>query len=129
MCFDDHRVANEDDNRPSTDPAAVSSAIDYCGLLAKLKPSIALAAGRKAAREYNRKWYLRNRNKKMSYSVYRRALERGDLIRPAQCEKCGGDQGGIEGHHCDYDKPLDVMWLCRLCHKKWHRDNGKALNG
>lgn len=125
MCLDE----NEGDPRRLTDPASAPGVTAFNALLRKLKPAIALAAGRKAAREYNRQHYLRNRNRNLSRSIYRRALERGDLIRPSQCEQCGGTTGGVEGHHCDYDKPLDVLWLCRLCHKKWHRDNGKALNG
>jgi hypothetical protein len=29
-------------------------------------------------------------------------------------------------HHPDYAKPLDVMWLCKLCHETWHRIHGDA---
>lgn len=54
------------------------------------------------------------------------AIEEGHLVRPDQCEDCGGG-GQILGHHDDYSKPLDVRWLCNSCHRKWHNKN-EALN-
>lgn len=55
------------------------------------------------------------------------ALRRGELTRPDCCEQCG--RGGtakdgrslIQGHHDDYNKPLDVRWLCQSCHHEWHK--------
>lgn len=58
-----------------------------------------------------------------------KAIQRGVLIRPVRCEKCNGTQeysdgrNGIQAHHCDYDKPLDIMWLCQKCHHEWHINN------
>lgn len=40
--------------------------------------------------------------------------------RPKHCERCGGAPGGIEAHHDDYAKPLEVRWLCRSCHIRHH---------
>ena len=34
------------------------------------------------------------------------------------CVICGNPKS--EGHHEDYDKPLDVVWLCRLHHRLYH---------
>lgn len=50
------------------------------------------------------------------------AVRNGFLKKPQYCEKCLLDKK-LHGHHCDYNKPLDVMWLCPRCHKDWHKDN------
>lgn len=50
----------------------------------------------------------------------KRAVEKGILIRPDTCERCGRRWKTI-AHHSDYDKPFDVMWLCSSCHMKIHR--------
>lgn len=47
-------------------------------------------------------------------------LQKGTLIRPTKCSVCQSE-GRIEGHHPDYSKPLEVMWLCTRCHVKEHK--------
>lgn len=51
------------------------------------------------------------------------AIYHGDLTPPAVCQKCG-KFATVDGHHEDYSKPLDVIWLCRDCHKKEHKRDG-----
>jgi hypothetical protein len=46
------------------------------------------------------------------------AKVRGGHIARKPCEKCGNPEA--EGHHEDYDKPLDVVWLCRQHHAERH---------
>lgn len=52
------------------------------------------------------------------YGIYRYALRRGDLVR-GPCAVCGEPK--TEGHHTDYTKPLDVVWLCPEHHREEHR--------
>lgn len=60
------------------------------------------------------------------------AIERGKVERKRICESCGNSgifkdgRTAIQAHHCDYNKPLDVMWLCQKCHHAWHKKN-KAI--
>lgn len=48
----------------------------------------------------------------------RYAMRTGRLNRQP-CERCGSLKA--EAHHPDYDKPLDVKWLCRKCHSEEHK--------
>lgn len=48
------------------------------------------------------------------------ALLNGTLTKGV-CQVCGSAE--VEAHHCDYNKPLDVMWLCRDHHAQWHKNN------
>jgi ribosomal protein S27AE len=50
--------------------------------------------------------------------VYR-AVKSGKLKKPTHCENCG-EAKRLVGHHDDYDKPLDVRWLCLSCHRRFH---------
>lgn len=48
------------------------------------------------------------------------AVRIGAITRPDTCEKCK-QQKKITAHHEDYLKPLNVRWLCHLCHAEEHR--------
>lgn len=52
------------------------------------------------------------------------ALAYGHVIRPQACESCHGPNP--QGHHPDYAKPLEVMWLCRRCHGAEHHKENAA---
>lgn len=42
-------------------------------------------------------------------------LKVGNIVKPTQCSNCDSPDR-LDGHHNDYSKPLDVVWLCRPCH-------------
>jgi len=67
-----------------------------------------------------RLWQARNREKINVHAKVHRAVKNGSLVRKECCERCGL-KCKTEGHHKDYSKPLDVMWLCRKCHAMNHR--------
>ena len=49
------------------------------------------------------------------------AVSRGTILKPSICSLCGREFKSIhiQAHHEDYSKPLDVIWLCRWCHKDY----------
>jgi len=53
------------------------------------------------------------------------ALASGRLSRSEACSTCSGP-GPIEAHHPDYDRPLDVVWLCHACHMRCHARSADA---
>jgi hypothetical protein len=62
------------------------------------------------------------RNK--AYLALAKARQEG-LIQKKPCEACGEPKA--QAHHDDYDKPLEVMWLCGSCHHKWHNKYGRGV--
>lgn len=68
-----------------------------------------------------------SRARKEAHRILERAVAAGTVTRPDQCEECGGatafkdERAGIDAHHDDYSKPLEVRWLCRKCHHAAHR--------
>ncbi len=47
----------------------------------------------------------------------------GNIKRPEKCPECKRETK-VHAHHHDYSKPLDVYWLCSICHGKRHRQFG-----
>lgn len=60
----------------------------------------------------------KNPLRQVARNAVRNALRDGRITR-GDCHFCGTDKN-IEGHHNDYSKPLDVVWLCKRCHRKLH---------
>ena len=53
--------------------------------------------------------------------VTARAIQQGYLTR-SPCEVCCTKED-VQAHHDDYNKPLDVRWLCRKHHQEHHKNN------
>jgi hypothetical protein len=79
------------------------------------------------ARYLRRKEYVYKTSKAMilkypeKYTCRNRfyAAVRDKKIIRQPCEKCG--KPNAQGHHLDYSKPFDVVWLCSNHHGEIHR--------
>ena len=67
----------------------------------------------------NRAWRAEDTRRQKCHYAVRQAILDGSLLK-SPCERCG-DLNTL-AHHEDYDKPLDVMWLCQPCHKQRHKE-------
>lgn len=54
-------------------------------------------------------------------------VAKGTMKKAEACEDCGSTTRKLTGHHEDYEKPLDVTWLCYECHGKRHRKEDHEL--
>jgi hypothetical protein len=62
------------------------------------------------------KWTAKYPERRQAAIHVMHALRDGKLKRGSRCERCARE-GRIEGHHRDYSKPLEVEWLCPVCHE------------
>jgi len=66
------------------------------------------------------RWKKRNAHKSAVHSLVCWAIKAKVMHRKENCEECG-IYCKTNAHHEDYSKPMEVQWLCRLCHGKKHR--------
>lgn len=59
--------------------------------------------------------------KETARQVLRSAVADGKIIKPTKCQRCYQEKK-LHGHHEDYSKPLDVLWLCAVCHAAAHKE-------
>lgn len=82
--------------------------------------------GNRCTAEYQRQYRKRfpkktSARRKIAYRI------RNGSLNPKPCEVCGTMEF-IHAHHDDYDKPLEVRWLCAAHHHQWHAKHGEATN-
>jgi hypothetical protein len=77
----------------------------------------------KGAAPHQKYWLQENKLKATAHRKVAYAIKTGVLIRQP-CERCGAthDTSDIVAHHEDYNKPLDVVWLCEAHHKERHTE-------
>jgi ribosomal protein S27AE len=66
--------------------------------------------------------------KARAYMTVYNAIKQGIIVKKDNCEKCGSDYK-VSAHHEDYEKPLEIIWLCDTCHKKVHKELRELLRG
>jgi len=84
-----------------------------------------IPSSHQSARSNPNAYRLRNPKKARATGKVHYAIKSGKLIRQP-CEVCSTTEN-IHAHHCDYDKPLDVMWLCQKHHSDWHKNHGEII--
>ena len=67
--------------------------------------------------KYMKDWYAKNKDRMSVKQKVKYALKTGKLVK-TPCHVCGELE--VEGHHPDYSRPLDVVWLCKAHHREVH---------
>jgi len=106
--------------------------IDECREQSKIRTKRYLESekGRIKHLETTRKYEKENPEKIKAQRKVRVAIRSGKLIRPKHCEICKCETK-VHAHHEDYNKPLEVIFMCSKCHLYHHqkyRFHAKRLN-
>lgn len=78
--------------------------------------------GRKASSKAKSAYICRNKEARAAHIIVGNAVRDGRLIKPKQCSICFEFKPSrqIHGHHDDYTKPMEVRWMCAMCHTIEH---------
>jgi len=86
----------------------------------RLKAYRATKNGAKKTRESVYRSIKKHPLKQKARLELNRAVKFNGLYKPDTCSDCKKYKR-IEGHHEDYSKPLEVIWVCRRCHFNIHK--------
>lgn len=73
--------------------------------------------GKQAHARASTAWMRKHPNRRAANNILSKAIQRGKVVAQP-CFICGAK---AHAHHPDYDRPLDVMWLCPKHHKEAHQ--------
>ncbi len=66
---------------------------------------------------YQRRWYQNNKEKRRAHVILSRAIKKKIIMRSDTCQECN-KIAKTEGHHENYNEPLNVVWVCKKCHAR-----------
>lgn len=66
---------------------------------------------------HNRKHREKTKARKKAHKKVENAIKFGNLVRQP-CNVCGSVDS--HAHHEDYNKPMEIIWLCPQHHKDQH---------
>lgn len=94
---------------------------------------IVAQAGRRKDKHYRedvnnhkKKWADANAIKIAAHIITHNHIRDGRLIKQP-CEICGETK--VDAHHDDYEKALEVRWLCRQHHAEHHKNERRIKRG
>ena len=108
-------VRNYDRNRPNKKERTLKGK-EYKDKMRQENPEKFDRVFHGARKTYRKK----NKDKTLAESKLDYAIKNGIVIRPDCCSVCGVPCKP-QGHHFDYSKPLDVIWVCSKCHSEIHK--------
>ena len=78
-------------------------------------------ANKEKIKAYMKNWREKNWEKVLAHSMVKDHVDRGNIIKPSKCPICNSGEHRIEAHHADYSKPLEIVWMCQICHLAIHQ--------
>lgn len=67
------------------------------------------------------RWQAANMHlQRQAWNILTKEIGSGSLRGVTICEDCKEASDRIQGHHEDYAKPRDIIWLCLSCHQRRH---------
>lgn len=123
-------------NRHSTNKDGLQTTCRRCQLLRNREwreknPEAATELRRRYRARHLDEVRERRRNEKIAHPEHHRArravqqaVREGRIVKPSACTECGIETPDLQGHHEDYSRRYDVMWLCSSCHGAKHRRVG-----
>ena len=80
-------------------------------------------AGKKAKAKALKNYKEKHTDRYFAHQALRNAIRDGK-VEKMPCFICGDEKS--EGHHPDYLRPLDVVWLCNKHHRECHKITQKV---